>query len=131
MGQHITYVLERANIRASAFLMRRLADNDMYNHVNNVEYLAMFDSVINTYLIRVRGMLAAAAAWRWRWIADVAQHGGTRPHADVVTGWCVESRCKYYAPVSFPQPVLAGLRVSKVRAALAMRPRARVVASAV
>ena len=50
------------------------------------------------------------------------QRGGTRPGADLVTGWCVESRCKYLAPLSFPQPVLAGLRVSKVGFAAAPLP---------
>ena len=66
-------------------------DNDVYGHVNNVVYYSYFDTVINTYLI---------------------QHGGLDIHAaDGQIGLCVESHCRYAAPLSFPGMVEAGLRV--------------------
>ena len=34
----------------------RWADNDVYGHVNNVEYYAFFDTVINAWLIREGGL---------------------------------------------------------------------------
>ena len=34
----------------------RWKDNDLYGHVNNVEYYSYFDSVINAYLIRAGGL---------------------------------------------------------------------------
>ena len=33
----------------------RWADNDVYGHVNNVEYYAFFDTAINAWLIREAG----------------------------------------------------------------------------
>jgi acyl-CoA thioester hydrolase len=69
----------------------RWADNDVYGHVNNVEYYAFFDTVINAWLIREGGL-------------DI--HGG-----DVI-GLCAESHCEFRAPLAFPETVVAGLRVA-------------------
>src|SRR5919199_156459 len=69
----------------------RWNDNDVYGHVNNVEYYAFFDSVINAYLIREGGL-------------DI--HGG-----DVI-GVCAESHCEFRAALAFPEPVTAGMRVA-------------------
>jgi acyl-CoA thioester hydrolase len=71
----------------------RWKDNDVYGHVNNVEYYAYFDTVINEYLIRAGGL-------------DI--HGGP------VIGLCVESHCSYTAALAFPETVRAGLRVGKL-----------------
>jgi acyl-CoA thioester hydrolase len=71
----------------------RWKDNDVYGHVNNVEYYSYFDTVINAYLIREGGL-------------DI--HGG-----DVI-GLCAESHCAFKAPLAFPDPVQAGLRVRKL-----------------
>ena len=69
----------------------RWMDNDVYGHVNNVVYYSYFDTVINTYLIA---------------------HGGLDIHASSgQIGLCVESHCRYAAPLSFPATVQAGLRV--------------------
>jgi acyl-CoA thioester hydrolase len=72
----------------------RWMDNDVYGHVNNVQYYAFFDTVINQYLI-----------------AD----GGLDIHAGDVIGVCAESHCTYHAALSFPQVVHAGLRVGELR----------------
>jgi acyl-CoA thioester hydrolase len=68
----------------------RWGDNDVYGHVNNVEYYAFFDTVINAWLIAEGGL-------------DI--HGG-----DVI-GLCAESHCEFHAPLAFPETVQAGLRV--------------------
>jgi len=69
----------------------RWNDNDVYGHVNNVEYYAFFDTVINAWLVAEGGL-------------DI--HGG-----DVI-GVCAESHCEYSAPLAFPETVQAGLRVA-------------------
>ncbi len=71
----------------------RWADNDVYGHVNNVEYYAFFDTVINRWLITEGGL-------------DI--HGGG------VIGVCAESHCTYRDGFSFPDDVEAGLRVRKL-----------------
>jgi acyl-CoA thioester hydrolase len=68
----------------------RWHDNDVYGHVNNVEYYAYFDTVINAYLIT---------------------EGGLDIHAGDVIGLCAESHCEFRAPLAFPETVQAGLRV--------------------
>jgi acyl-CoA thioester hydrolase len=71
----------------------RWKDNDVYGHVNNVEYYSYFDTVINAYLIR---------------------EGGLDIHRGDVIGLCVESHCSYAAGLAFPETVRAGLRVAKL-----------------
>jgi acyl-CoA thioester hydrolase len=71
----------------------RWNDNDVYGHVNNVEYYAFFDTVINDYLIR---------------------EGGLDIHRGAVIGVCAESHCGYSDSLAFPETVVAGLRVGKL-----------------
>lgn len=71
----------------------RWNDNDIYGHVNNVEYYAFFDTVINAWLIR---------------------EGGLDIQAGEVIGLCAESRCEFHAALSFPETVDAGLRVGSL-----------------
>ena len=52
----------------------RWKDNDVYGHVNNVEYYSYFDTAINAWLIREGGL-------------DIER-------GDVI-GLCVESHCEY------------------------------------
>ncbi len=73
----------------------RWKDNDVYGHVNNVEYYSYFDTVINAYLVTEGGL-------------DI--HGGT------VIGLCVESHCAFAAALAFPEKVRAGLRVGTLGA---------------
>ena len=68
----------------------RWQDNDVYGHVNNVEYYAFFDTVINAYLIR---------------------EGGLDIHSGEVIGLCADSHCEFHASLTFPETVEAGLRV--------------------
>ena len=68
----------------------RWKDNDVYGHVNNVEYYSYFDTVINEFLI-LQGDL------------DI--------HAGAAIGLCAESHCSFEAAIAYPGAVLAGLRV--------------------
>ncbi|MBV59915.1 MAG: thioesterase [Nevskiales bacterium] len=68
----------------------RWKDNDVYGHVNNVEYYSYFDTVINDYLIRA---------------------GGLDIHAGAVIGLAIETGCKFHRSLAFPEQVRACLRV--------------------
>jgi acyl-CoA thioester hydrolase len=71
----------------------RWMDNDVYGHVNNVVYYSYFDTVVNQYLID-QGVL------------DIER--------SAVIGLVVETQCRYFSPISFPDVVHAGLRVGRV-----------------
>jgi acyl-CoA thioester hydrolase len=71
----------------------RWDDNDVYGHVNNVQYYAFFDTVIN------------------RWLID---EGGLDIHDGPVIGLCAESACRFRAAIAFPEEIEAGLRVGKL-----------------
>lgn len=71
----------------------RWADNDAYGHVNNATYYAWFDTAVNNWLIGA-GLI------------DIA---GGNP-----IGVVVASGCRYAAPVSYPQPVEAGIMISRL-----------------
>jgi acyl-CoA thioester hydrolase len=88
-----------------ALITTRWKDNDVYGHVNNVEYYSFFDTVINEYLIAEGGL-------------DIAD--------GAVIGLCAESHCTFHGPLAFPATVEAGLRVghlgrSSVRYEIALR----------
>lgn len=85
--------MQRSDYRSWLTVPTRWNDNDVYGHVNNVEYLAFFDTAINHHLI-TSGVL------------DI--------HHGPVIGLCIESHCTYAAPLTFPEPVEAGLSVSKL-----------------
>src|SRR3954454_15246990 len=76
-----------------ALITTRWKDNDVYGHVNNVEYYSYFDTVINEYLIQAGGL-------------DI-QDGS-------VIGLCAESHCTFHGPLAFPGTVEAGLRVGQL-----------------
>ena len=69
----------------------RWADNDAYGHVNNVVYYAFFDSAVNRHLI---------------------EHGVLQIGTSPVIGLVVESQCKYFSSIGFPDVVAVGLRVA-------------------
>jgi acyl-CoA thioester hydrolase len=71
----------------------RWADNDVHGHVNNAHYYALFDTLINAYLI---------------------QEGGHDIHGGPVIGLCAESHCRYHAALAFPDDVVGALGVAKL-----------------
>ena len=85
----------RSRYKAFRPIGTRWSDNDLYGHVNNVVYYSWFDTAVNGLLIE-RGAL------------DI--------HAGPVIGLVVETQCNYFAPLAFPEPVVAGIRVAHVGA---------------
>ena len=71
----------------------RWMDNDAYSHVNNAVYYSYFDTVVNTYLIR---------------------QGALDIEKSPVIGLVVETGCQYFAPLTYPETVIAALRVAHV-----------------
>ena len=71
----------------------RWADNDVYGHVNNVVYYAYFDTAVNGWLIDATG-------------TDIRQLPAI--------GLVVETSCRFMAPLSFPEPVTAGIALDKL-----------------
>lgn len=83
----------RSHYRRFVPLTTRWMDNDAYGHLNNVVYLSLFDSAVNSALI------AAGAL-------DIER-------SDVI-GVVVETHCNFFASLTFPEPVEAGLAVARV-----------------
>lgn len=79
--------------RAFSLITTRWMDNDVYGHVNNVVYYSFFDTAVNGLLI-AQGLLDPA----------------TSP----MIGLVVETGCRYAAPIAFPDPVQAGVRVARL-----------------
>lgn len=68
-------------------------DNDLYGHMNNVVHYSLFDTAVNGWLIE-QGVL------------DI--------HAGGQIGLVVETGCRYYAELAFPDRVNAGIRVGRL-----------------
>ena len=83
----------RADYRAFRALTTRWMDNDIYGHMNNVVHYSLFDSAVNGWLIE-RGVL------------DI--------HAGAQIGVVVETGCRYFSELAFPDAVTAGLRVARL-----------------
>ena len=83
----------RSDYRHFLPIATRWMDNDVYGHVNNVVYYSYFDTVVNEYLIS-QGVL------------DIVN--------SPVIGLVVETGCSYFASITFPEKIDAGLRVTKL-----------------
>ncbi|MEO1252747.1 MAG: thioesterase family protein [Pseudomonadota bacterium] len=83
----------RADYPHIAPIGTRWADNDVYGHVNNVAYYGYFDTIVNAFLIEA-GVL------------DI--------HEGAVIGLVVETGCRYFAPLAFPEPLDGGLRAAHI-----------------
>jgi len=83
----------RSDYRHFMKIPTRWMDNDVYGHVNNVNYYSYFDTLINRYLI---------------------DEGRLDFHAGPVIGLAVESLCRYYRSFSYPDVIDAGLRVGRL-----------------
>ena len=96
--------LSLADFPHNRVLTTRWMDSDPYGHMNNVVHYEMFDTVVNAWLI---------------------EHGALDIRKGVVIGLVVETGCHYFAPLAYPDPVTAALRVvhigrSSVRYELAL-----------
>jgi acyl-CoA thioester hydrolase len=83
----------RADYRHFLEIPTRWMDNDVYGHVNNVNYYSYFDTLINRYLI---------------------DEGGLDFRDGPIVGLAVESLCRYYKSFAYPDVIDAGLRVGKL-----------------
>lgn len=85
--------LQRKNYRYFVDISTRWMDNDIYGHVNNVNYYSYFDTAANTFLIN---------------------EGGLDIHRDDTVGFVVASSCEYKRPIAFPQQLEIGFRANKI-----------------
>ena len=84
---------QRADYKVFYPLTTRWSDNDIYGHVNNVVFYSYFDTVANRYLI---------------------EEGGLDISDATIVGYVVNSGCQYLSPITYPEPIEAGLRVDKL-----------------
>jgi acyl-CoA thioester hydrolase len=71
----------------------RWSDNDAYGHLNNVVYYALFDSAVNAILVET-GLLD--------------------PASSPVIGLVVESHCRFYASLTYPEQAEVGVAVERL-----------------
>jgi acyl-CoA thioester hydrolase len=71
----------------------RWADNDAYGHLNNIVYYALFDSAVNAILIEA-GLLD--------------------PASSPVIGLVVESNCRFYVSLTYPEQAEVGVAVERL-----------------
>ena len=83
----------RADYRHFLSIPTRWMDNDTYGHVNNVTYYSYFDTVVNEHLVN---------------------EGGLDIRNGPVVGFVVETSCRYFRPISFPETIDAGIRVTRL-----------------
>ena len=76
-----------------ARITTRWMDNDAYVHVNNVVYYSFFDTAVNELLIR-SGVL------------DVRR--------SPIIGFVVETQCRFFTPMAYPDRIDAGVRVARL-----------------
>lgn len=80
----------RAAFARFTTIATRWSDNDAYGHLNNVVYYALFDSAVNAMLIEA-GLLDPA----------------TSP----IVGMVVESNCRFYSSLTYPEAAEVGVAV--------------------
>ena len=81
----------RADFVAFEDVHSRWMDNDAYGHINNVVYYSFFDTAVNRYLIEHK-------------VLDIAK--------SETIGLVIETQCKYFAPIMYPDLIHVGLKVT-------------------
>ena len=84
---------QRSAYKAFRALTTRWMDNDTYGHMNNVVHYSLFDTAVNGWLID-QGVLDFRAGKQ--------------------VGLVVETGCRYFSELAFPDRVTAGLRVARL-----------------
>jgi acyl-CoA thioester hydrolase len=84
---------ERSAYKAFRVIATRWMDNDPYGHMNNVVHYSLFDTAVNGWLIE-QGVLDFRAGKQ--------------------VGLVVETGCRYFSELAFPDVVTAGLRVARI-----------------
>jgi acyl-CoA thioester hydrolase len=88
-----TVIRQKNQYPHSETLATRWGDNDMYGHVNNVQYYAYFDTVVNRMLMT---------------------QGWLRPMQDSCIAVVAETQCRFFASVAYPQILDIGLAVERI-----------------
>ena len=83
----------RAVYKAWRTVSSRWSDNDSYRHINNVVFYEWFDTAVNVWLV---------------------EHGVLDIENGNPIGLVVETRCAYFAPLSFPQAVEVGIALERL-----------------
>ncbi len=85
--------VRRADFPVLRALPTRWSDDDTYGHVNNVVHYALFDTAVNGWLIEAAG-------------TDIRELPAI--------GLVVETSCRYFAELRFPEVVTAGLALERL-----------------
>ncbi len=85
--------LRRTDFAVLRQLPTRWSDDDTYGHVNNVIHYLMFDTAVNGWLIEASGV-------------DIRQLPAI--------GLVVETSCRYFAELRFPEVVTAGIGLERL-----------------
>jgi acyl-CoA thioester hydrolase len=88
----------RADYKWFYTMATRWMDNDVFGHVNNVVYYSWVDTAVAEFLLQ-----AGLYGDRTLALATVP-----------AVGLVVETQCRYFAPISYPDEVTLGLRVAKL-----------------
>lgn len=83
--------LRRQDFRVLRVLPTRWSDDDTYGHVNNVVHYSLFDTAVNGWLIEASGV-------------DIRELPAI--------GLVVQTSCRYFAELRFPEVVTAGLALA-------------------
>ena len=83
----------RADYRWFTTIPTRWMDNDVYGHVNNVTYYSWIDTAVAQFLIANR-------------VLDLG--------SSTEVGLVVETQCRYFAPIAFPDLVTCGVRCGRL-----------------
>ena len=82
---------DRSAYRSFRSVSTRWSDNDVYGHMNNVVHYSLFDTAVNAFLI---------------------ENGVLDPHSGSHAFFVVETSCRYFSEIAYPDTVTIGLRVS-------------------
>jgi acyl-CoA thioester hydrolase len=85
--------IRRSDFAVLRSLPTRWNDDDTYGHVNNVVHYLMFDTAVNGWLIEASGV-------------DI--------RSLPAIGLVVETSCRYFAELRFPEVVTAGIALEKL-----------------
>lgn len=83
----------RDDYKAFRTIPTRWLDNDIYGHMNNTVHYTFFDTTVNSWLIENS-------------LLDI--HGGER------IGMVVETGCRYFSEMGYPDLITSGLRVARL-----------------
>ncbi len=84
---------KREDYRRFSTITTRWMDNDVYGHINNVQYYSYFDTAVNRYLIEA---------------------GALDIHRGATIGLVVETHCNFFDSAAFPNDIEAGIRVARL-----------------